>query len=153
MSGAFPTLVEVLEMHARQIEQFGGSAEIRDLGLLEAAIFRAQSGYYPDVIAEAAAMWESPAQNHPFVDGNKRTALATTLTFLGMNGVELTADKHQLIDFILSLYDTHEFIIRNVGVLAAQKFAAKVERGWQSLMRHPRRVGAITPCASDFLAR
>ena len=59
------------------MEAFGGSHGIRDRVGLEAAVMRPQSGYYPDVIAEAAALWESLSQNHPFVDGNKRTAIAS----------------------------------------------------------------------------
>ena len=85
------TVVEVLTIHADQIERYGGAEGIRDLGLLEAALFRPQTGYYADVILEAAALWESLTQNHPFVDGNKRTAFAVTYTFLAINGIRLTA--------------------------------------------------------------
>ncbi|MBV9397760.1 MAG: type II toxin-antitoxin system death-on-curing family toxin [Bryobacterales bacterium] len=75
------TVAEVLAMHADQIERYGGSHGIRDPGLLEAALFRPQTGYYADLIEEAAALWESLSQNHPFIDGNKRTAFAATDTF------------------------------------------------------------------------
>src|SRR3972149_308575 len=85
------TVAEVLAMHADQIERYGGSHGIRDQGLLEAALFRPQTGYYADLIEEAAALWESLAQNHPFVDGNKRTVFAATYTFLAINGVRITA--------------------------------------------------------------
>lgn len=78
----FLTLAELLAIHQDQIERYGGSAGVRDLGLLEAALFRPQTGYYADLIEEAAALWESLAQNHPFIDGNKRTAFAATYTFL-----------------------------------------------------------------------
>ena len=78
-------------MHADQIERYGGSPGIRDPGILEAALFRPQTGYYADLIEEAAALWESLAQNHPFIDGNKRTAFAATYTFLAINGTRLTA--------------------------------------------------------------
>ena len=70
------TVADVLEMHARLIETYGGSTGLRDPGALEAALFRPQTGYYADVIAEAAALLESLAMNHPFVDGNKRVAFA-----------------------------------------------------------------------------
>ena len=70
----------------------GAPPEIRDPGQLDAALFRPQTGYYADVIAEAAALWESLCQNHPFVDGNERTAFAAMFTFLAINGVEITAD-------------------------------------------------------------
>lgn len=72
------TLAEVLAIHDDQIERYGGSAGVRDCGLLEAALFRPQTGYYADLIEEAAALWESLAQNHPFIDGNKRTAFAVS---------------------------------------------------------------------------
>jgi len=59
----------------RLIDELGGSDSVRDLGALEAAVFRPQTGYYEDSIAEAVALFESLIQNHPFIDGNKRTAL------------------------------------------------------------------------------
>ena len=80
------TVVEVLAIHDDQIARYGGSSGVRDIGLLESALFRPQSGYYGDLIAEAAALWESLAQNHPFIDGNKRTPFAVTFTFLVING-------------------------------------------------------------------
>ncbi len=83
-------VVDILVLHALQIERFGGGTGLRDPGQLEAAVFRPQSGYYSDIIAQAAALWESLSQNHPFIDGNKRTALAATLTFLIVNGHEVT---------------------------------------------------------------
>ena len=66
------TVAEVLAMHTDQIERYGGSHGVRDQGLLEAALFRPQTGYYADLIEEAAALWESLAQNDAFIDGNKR---------------------------------------------------------------------------------
>jgi len=70
---------------------YGGSQGVRDYGLLEAALYRPQTGYYAGLIEEAAALWESLAQNHPFIDGNKRTAFAATYTFLAINGARLTS--------------------------------------------------------------
>ena len=104
MTTVYLTVAEVLAIHADQIERYGGSAGVRDPGQLEAALFRPQTGYYPDIIAEAAALWESLSQNHPFVDGNKRTAFAVTFTFLAVNGVTLTADEDAVIKFLLPLY-------------------------------------------------
>jgi len=103
------TLVEILAIHADQIERYGGSAGIRDLGALEAALYRPQSGYYADLIEQAAALWESLAQNHPFIDGNKRTAFAATYTFLAMNGTQLTATASKTYDFIASMHDAGTF--------------------------------------------
>ena len=71
------TLGDVLAIHADQITTYGGAAGVRDPGQLDAALFRPQTGYYADTIAEAAALWESLSQNHPFVDGNKRTAMVS----------------------------------------------------------------------------
>jgi death-on-curing protein len=103
------TKVEVLAIHQEQIERFGGSHGLRDEGALEAALFRPQTGYYADLIEEAAALWESLSQNHAFVDGNKRTALDATDTFLTMNGARLNASPEDLIIFVTSLYEAHNF--------------------------------------------
>ncbi|WP_244395911.1 type II toxin-antitoxin system death-on-curing family toxin [Beijerinckia indica] len=77
--------------------------------MLEAALFRPQTGYYADLIEEAAALWESLSQNHPFIDGNKRTAFAVTYTFLVINGMRLTASADETQDFILGLYESGTF--------------------------------------------
>lgn len=103
------TVAEVLAMHADQIQRYGGSHGIRDPGLLEAALFRPQTGYYADLIEEAAALWESLAQNHAFIDGNKRTAFAATYTFLAINGARLTADAEQTYAFVATLYEAGQF--------------------------------------------
>ena len=103
------TVVEVLAMHVDQIERYGGSHGVRDAGLLEAALFRPQTGYYADLIEEAAALWESMSQNHPFIDGNKRTAFAATYTFLAINGARLTTDAQETEDFVLGLYEGNQF--------------------------------------------
>ena len=102
-------MAEVLAMHADQIERYGGSHGVRDPGLLEAALFRPQTGYYADLIEEAAALWESMSQNHPFIDGNKRTAFAATYTFLAINDARLTADAQETEDFVLGLYEGNQF--------------------------------------------
>lgn len=60
---------------------------------------------YDDVISEAAALWESLSQNHPFVDGNKRTAFAVTFTFLAINDYAITADEEALLRFLIPLYE------------------------------------------------
>ena len=103
------TLTEVLAIHADQIERYGGTQGVRDPGLLEAALFRPQTGYYADLIEEAAALWESLSQGHPFIDGNKRTAFASTYTFLAINGIRLTADAQETSVFLLGLYETGRF--------------------------------------------
>jgi len=104
------TAVEVLAMHEDQIKRFGGSPGLRDPGALESALYRPQTGYYNDLIEEAAALWESLSQNHPFVDGNKRTAFAATFTFLMVNGYEFVegAAANACV-FVISLYDANSF--------------------------------------------
>ena len=103
------TLDEVLAIHANQIEIYGGAHDIRDLGALEAAVARLKSGYYPDLIAEAAALWESLAQNHPFIDGNKRAGFACMVTILRINDARFEPSQSETITFILHLYDTGTF--------------------------------------------
>lgn len=98
------TTVEVLAIHADQIERYGGTYGVRDPGLLEAALFRPQTGYYADLIDEAAALWESLSQNHPFLDGNKRTAFAVAYTFMAINGARLTAGAAETEAFLLGHY-------------------------------------------------
>lgn len=105
MTTVYLSVAEVIAIHDDQIERYGGSMGIRDAGQLEAALFRPQTGYYPDLIAEAAALWESLSQNHAFVDGNKRTAFAVTFTFLAVNGVSITAAEDAIIRFLVPLYD------------------------------------------------
>jgi death on curing protein len=106
----FLTMADVLAIHEDLIERYGGIAGIRDAGLLEAALFRPQTGYYADLIEEAAALWESLSQNHPFPDGNKRTAFAATYTFLAINGARLTADAQETHEFIAGLHEKDGFI-------------------------------------------
>jgi death-on-curing protein len=95
------TVAEVLAIHHHQIEEYGGSHGLRDEGALEAAVFRPQTGYYSDVAEEAAALMESLANNHPFVDGNKRVAFAACHTFLLMNGFDLEVDPRAAYNFMI----------------------------------------------------
>ncbi|MCX7681911.1 MAG: type II toxin-antitoxin system death-on-curing family toxin [Anaerolineae bacterium] len=90
------TLREVLEIYSRVMQQSGGMAGIRDLGALESAVAqpRMTSGeeeLYPTIVEKAVALGFSRVQNHPFVDGNKRTAHAAMETFLVLNGYEVCA--------------------------------------------------------------
>ena len=102
----FLTKSEVLALYEEQIALFGGTYGLRDEGLLEAALFRPQSGYYADLIEEASALWESLSQNHAFVDGNKRVALAATDSFLRINGLRIAALPTQIIAFLDERYST-----------------------------------------------
>ncbi|MFO7628367.1 MAG: type II toxin-antitoxin system death-on-curing family toxin [Prochlorococcaceae cyanobacterium] len=90
------SLAEVLELHRRLIEQSGGLAGLRDLGLLEASLAQPHQSFagtdlYLGLSAKAAALGFSLIQNHPFVDGNKRIGHAAMETTLVLNGIELTA--------------------------------------------------------------
>ena len=86
MQRDYLTVADVLGMHTILMQRYGGAGGVRDPGALEAALFRPQTGYYSDIIAEAAALLESLGINHPFVDGNKRIAFAATDVFLRING-------------------------------------------------------------------
>lgn len=100
----FHSLDFVLAMHAEQLRLHGGAAGVRDEGMLESALNRPlQKQAYgdPDLCELAAAYLFGIAKNHPFVDGNKRTALAAADTFLFFNGLELEAEDEDLIQFVL----------------------------------------------------
>jgi len=96
------------------IAEFGGSNGVRAPAGLDSAIARPQSGYYKDLIEEAASLWESLSQNHPFIDGNKRTAFATMDVFLKMNGYVLDASLDETMAFVTSFYDSGEFCFEHL---------------------------------------
>ena len=103
------TLADVLTLHSVSLKLHGGADGVRDLGALESAIYRPQTGYYEDLIAEAAALFESLAINHPFIDGNKRVAFAATDTFLRVNGYKIDANSAQIYKKMMELFDTQTF--------------------------------------------
>jgi death on curing protein len=96
----------VLAMHARQLAEHGGGAGIRDSGLLESALQRPlnKAAYgEPDIFDLAASYAYGIARNHPFIDGNKRTALVASRTFLIINGHQITATKEDRLLTFLAL--------------------------------------------------
>jgi death-on-curing protein len=95
METLFPTLEEALYFHSELINRFGGSHGIRDLGLLESALARPRSGYYKSLSEQAAALMQSLARNHAFVDGNKRMAFGLTAVFLRLNGQRITVPSEE----------------------------------------------------------
>ena len=97
----YPTLLETIELHTRLIERFGGKDGVRDMGLLESALMRPQTGYYKSLSLQASALLQSLTQNHGFVDGNKRVAFATCAIFLRMNGYRLKVDPDNGESFII----------------------------------------------------
>ena len=109
MSSNFPTIQEILAVHQDLIERFGGSHGLRDRGALESALFRPQMGYYDGLIEEAAALMESLAMNHPFIDGNKRVAFFVTAAFLMQNGYFIECDSREAYDHFMRLFDTNSF--------------------------------------------
>lgn len=104
----FLTADEVVAIHQRLIEVFGGPAGIRDPGLLESALHRPRTGYYEDLTAMATAVFESLLMNHPFVDGNKRVAFFATDVFLRLNGWKLQVDPDDAHTFIIGLLERAE---------------------------------------------
>jgi death-on-curing protein len=84
------------------VDRFGGKPGVRDLGLLESALYRPQTGYYETLVDMAAALMESLLLNHAFVDGNKRAAFFVTDVFLRMNGYRLKVDQKAADQFIQS---------------------------------------------------
>lgn len=110
MSPLFLTLDEVLSLHAEQIRLFGGSSGIRDVGLLESTMGNVEATFddaflHETVFAMAAAYLYGICRNHPFLDGNKRTAVAAALTFLEMNGIEVEADEDVFYDLVIGVAD------------------------------------------------
>ena len=108
------TLYEAVLMHRELITRFGGADGIRDMGALESALSRPQSGYYDDTIHQAAALFESLAMNHPFVDGNKRIAFACVDVFLRINGYRLTRTSTEIYAWMLSLLESGQFKIDSI---------------------------------------
>ena len=109
MTHDFPTIEEVVALFDSLIREFGGSMGLRDMGALESAILRPQMGYYDGLNEEAAALLESLAMNHPFVDGNKRTAFAATEIFLRLNGSFIDSDSEEAYDHFMRLFETNSF--------------------------------------------
>ena len=103
------TLDDVLWIHSEQLRLFGGAQGVRDEGLILSALLRPQTGYYADLIEEAAALWESLTMNHGFIDGNKRVAFASTILFLQANGVEPTGTEEAWLNFIYGHLDAGTF--------------------------------------------
>ncbi len=103
------TVSDVLTIHLILIQRYGGTNGIRDPGALESALFRIQSGYYFDIVAEAAALMESLAINHPFVDGNKRVAFAATDIFLRINGYRINCESMIIYADMIQMFETGTF--------------------------------------------
>ena len=104
----FLTLAEVIEIHNDQIERYGGEPGVRDLGLTESAIAMPQASFGGKFLHEsplemAAAYAYHLSENQPFLDGNKRTALAAALIFLDLNGLTVNDPKGALYDAMIKV--------------------------------------------------
>ncbi len=119
------TSVEILALHQALMQRYGGAPGVRDLGAVEAAVFRPQCGYYNSITEEAAALLESLLIGHPFVDGNKRVAFAACDVFLRINGWRLQADPDWLFQRMMVWIEGREerfaSIIADLEVCIAQQ--------------------------------
>ncbi|MDH5708419.1 MAG: Fic family protein [Hylemonella sp.] len=103
------TVANVLGIHKVLMQRYGGALGVRDPGALEAALFRPQTGYYDDIVAEAAALMESLAINYPFMDGNKHIAFAAADVFLRINGWRLQRAPMQLHTEMIRMFESGTF--------------------------------------------
>jgi death on curing protein len=108
MEPTFLDLTDVIAIHRDQVERYGGSFGIRDVGLLESAIAMPAAGFgsqflHKDIYEMAAACLFHLVQNHPFVDGNKRVGAMAAYAFLDVNGIELIADPDEYTNLVLSV--------------------------------------------------
>ena len=99
---------QVLFLHARLIEETGGSHGVRDMGLLLSALGRPKATFegkdlHPTITIKAAALADSIINNHPFVDGNKRTGIGAAAMFLSLNGYAITASNQELLDLTMQI--------------------------------------------------
>jgi len=99
---------QVLAIYNEVIEQTGGSKGIRDIRLLESAVARPQATFakkdlYPDIFSKAAALVHSIISNHPFIDGNKRTAYMAMRLFLNINGYDVRASLEERYNLVMQI--------------------------------------------------
>ncbi|MFN6540185.1 MAG: type II toxin-antitoxin system death-on-curing family toxin [Nostoc sp. EkiNYC01] len=104
----FLTISQVLDIHQRQIQKFGGTSGVRDEGLLDSALAQPQATFrgellHPTIAQQAAAYLYHLAMNHPFIDGNKRTAFAVMLTFLNLNSYSLNLSQEQAYSLVIQV--------------------------------------------------
>jgi len=114
MNHDFPTLEEVIIIHQKLIREFGGLNGLRDKSVLESALMRPQLGYYQELNEKAAALMESLAINHAFIDGNKRVAFFVTDTFLRMNGAYIECDNEETYQYFIELFEKKRFCFTEI---------------------------------------
>lgn len=125
------SVAQVLAIHDQAINRYGGSPGLRDLGLLESALGRPQASMfgedaYPDLFEKAAALLHSLLKNHPFVDGNKRTALSSCAIFLHLNGYLLINKHKETIAFALQV-ENEGMALSDIGIWL-KKHTKRIER-------------------------
>lgn len=139
MQPAFLTLEDILHLHQTQIEEFGGSPGIRDIGLLESALAMPRQGFagqfvHGDLFEMAAAYVFHLVKNHPFVDGNKRVGGAAGLVFLDVNGVEIEVSDDAYAEMVLAVAEGK---LAKSGI--AEFFRKHAARGGRAPLLRPAR--------------
>ncbi len=146
----YPTIQDVLDTHAFQIEKYGGAYGIRDEGAILAALARPQNGYYEGLIEEATALFESLAINHPFVDGNKRTAFAVTDGFLRINGgYKIDVKPNDAYGFLMSLFETNRFKFQPLKEWLAS-VVVEIEKPKKTEKENPFKLANLDSYWTDF---
>lgn len=115
---------QVLFIHSRLIQETGGAHGVRDLSMLLSALGRPQATFdgnelYGDIFSKAAALMDSLIRNHPFMDGNKRTAITTAALFLRFNGCALLVQNEDMVGFTMACAQSQ---------LAFEEMAARFQR-------------------------
>ena len=121
---------QILAIHYQMVKRFGGSQGIRDIGLIESAVGRPQATFdgidlYESLFDKAAALLQSLLKNHPFVDGNKRTAITSSGIFLNMNGYELINYHDEEVEFVVAV-DNQGLSIKEISAWL-KKHSKKIE--------------------------
>ena len=117
MTRTYLTLADVLGIHEIILARYGGARGVRDQAAAEAACARPRCGWYAGAIEEACALCESLLMNHPFIDGNKRTAFAALDVFLRLNGIRLEVQDREM----------HRLILRWIATSATERLLLMVQ--------------------------
>ncbi len=121
---------QVLFLHSRLMTETGGAQGVRDLGMLLSAVGRPQASFedrdlYPDLFTKAAALMDSLVRNHPFIDGNKRTAIAAAGIFLRLNGFRLVVENVEMVRFTLACAQSQLLLVEIVDWFRKHSRAGK----------------------------
>ncbi|MEN3058998.1 MAG: type II toxin-antitoxin system death-on-curing family toxin [Candidatus Methanosuratincola petrocarbonis] len=127
---------EVLLIHERILDKFGGAGGLRDRGSLDSAVNRPRAAFggrnlYPDIFAKAAALGHSLVLNHPFVDGNKRTAWEAMHTLVEENGYSLRAEQDEIVELMLRVEDK-SLGVEQIAEWLRQRVVSRFELGTDS---------------------